>query len=153
MVSGTLFGIYIDDLCALAILPWSGLRALPSDAELLCQRADATYAAEGWPRSAAKDQCDTDAWKMWGICIEGRKGKVGISREHRMQLATLTLRYLHIHWFGRDFASLIGLWCSVLQLRRPGYSVLDACFSVFPSNALDQSKHLPQSAKVELFIS
>ena len=68
---------------------------------------------------------------MWGIDLEGNKGIVSISRERRMQLALLTLEYIHRKWSGRQFSSLLGLWSAILQLRMPGYAVLGECFKIF----------------------
>jgi hypothetical protein len=86
-----LSGVYIDDLAALALVPWSALGSLPSKAELLCRKADATYESEGWPRSTAKDQCDEACGKTWGVTVEGNRGTVGIARDKRLQLAAVTL--------------------------------------------------------------
>jgi hypothetical protein len=38
-----LFGVYIDDLCAVGLVPWSRLGSLPSEAALLAVKADGVY--------------------------------------------------------------------------------------------------------------
>jgi hypothetical protein len=133
-------------------VPWRSLGALPSKAEKLCQKADETYEAESWPRSVAKDQCDAKSGKTWGITVEGDKGTVSIAREKRLLLAAITLERLSSKWTGRQFCSLLGLWSAILQMRRPGYSILASCFNEFSPNQLDMCKHLSHNSRIELFI-
>jgi hypothetical protein len=142
-----LFGVYIDDRCSLALVPWSCLGSLPSAGELLAQEADTVYEDEGWPKSKQKDQCDLPIGQMWGITIEGTRGVVGINRLQRMQLASVTLERLSSQWTGRQFCSLLGLWSAVLQRRRPGYALLASCFTAFSPDNLDELKYLPLAAK------
>ena len=67
------FGIYIDDLSAVALVPWSLVGSLPSTAEELTQHADRIYEAENWPRSTHKDQCDeaSGPFSAKVICVIG----------------------------------------------------------------------------------
>jgi hypothetical protein len=105
--SDVLFGIYIDDLCAIAFVSWRMLRGnvhgkfvskhegFVSEGQLLTRRADAAYAAEGWPRSTKKDQNDEPTGKMWGSDLLGAEGVAGINREKRCGLSALTLKHLN----------------------------------------------------------
>ena len=89
---------------------------------------------------------------MWGVSIEGNTGAVGISRERRLHLASVTMERLHSSWSGRQFCCLLGLWSAVLQMRRPGYAVLQTCFKVFSTSDLDAKKYLPLDARTELLV-
>ena len=132
-----LFDVYIDDLCAVALVPWSQVGNAVSGGARLVAQADALYASENWPRSVAKDANDVTDGKMWGYTLEGNRGVVSISREVRMQLSLLTLRSLHLRWKGRDYASLIGLWSHVCQSRRCGYSIMASLYRVFKPHELE----------------
>ena len=79
-------------------------------------------------------------------------GAVGISRERRLHLASVTLERLHSIWSGRQFCCLLGLWSAVLQMRRPGYAVLQTCFKVSSTSDLDAKKYLPLDARIELLV-
>ena len=78
------FVVYIDDLCAISLVPWSRSRFSPSLGGRLAERRTRRNAAEGWPQSKHKAQQDAVDAKMGGVALEGNAGKVVISRECRL---------------------------------------------------------------------
>ena len=52
LAEGALFGgVFIDDPCAISLVPWLRTNISPSVGGKVALAADAVYAAKGWPQS------------------------------------------------------------------------------------------------------
>ena len=128
-VRDSYFGVYIGDLGALVMIPWCKVcKGGGSLGAQLVQKADATYEKANWPRSCGKDQTDVTCGEMWGGYIDGDAGWTGVSREKRAARSVVSCKSLGIPVTGRELSGILGHWSHVLQLLRPGYSVLGGAF-------------------------
>ena len=60
------FGVYIDDLCAISLIPWLRAGISPSVGNKVALAADSVHAAEGWPQSIKRAQNDLSDTNMGG---------------------------------------------------------------------------------------
>jgi hypothetical protein len=133
------------------LTPWRNLKR-PTVGIDFVREADRAYQIANWPRSVGKDQEEVLTGAMWGATIDGLVGWAGVSREERALLACTTLRVLDKRPTRRMLSVLLGHWSAVLQMRRPGYSVLHSCFIEAKTEELDVAKALKPTSRIELFM-
>ena len=150
-----LVGVYIDDLGALAVVPWEKIcKNSTTLSGVVAARADAAYSELRLPQSSSKAQDEVLEGKLWGARVDGRRGLVGVEPGKRLLLSLLSALACLRAVGGHMLAALLGHWLYVLQFRRAAFSILEAAYVEERARGLRPARRpLEEGTRSELLVA